>query len=66
MKYFEKRFSLFGRAYLIRKRVKKIRPIELIRGECFNVLHVGNISLLWARNKPAKPIPTNFVRNVVA
>jgi len=62
MRYFEKRFKLFGRAYLIRKRVKKDRPIELIRGECFNVLHIGKLSLLWERNNPTRPIPTNFVR----
>jgi hypothetical protein len=60
-KYFEKRFKLFGRAYLFRKRVHKNRPIELIRGECFNVLHIGRVSLLWARDNPSKPIPTNFV-----
>ena len=62
MKYYEKRFSLFGRAYLLRKRVYKDRPVEFIRGNCFNVLHIGKLSLLWARNRPAKPIPTNFVR----
>lgn len=63
MKYFEHRFKLFGRVYLFRKRVHKSRPIELIRGECFNVLHIGKLSLLWARNNPAKQIPTNFVRD---
>lgn len=62
MKYFEKRFKLFGRAYLLRKRVNKTRPIEFIRGECFNALHLGKITLLWARNNPTRPIPTNFVR----
>ena len=62
MRYFEKRFKLFGRAYLLRKRVNKSRPIELIRGDCFNVLHVGKLSLLWARDNPTRPIPTNFVR----
>jgi hypothetical protein len=62
MKYFEKRFKLFGRAYLLRKRVNKSRPIEFIRGECFNVLHMGKVSLLWARDNPTKVIPTNFVR----
>lgn len=63
MKYIEHRFRLFGRAYLFRKRVYKSRPIELIRGECFNVLHVGKLSLLWARDNPARKIPTNFVRD---
>ena len=60
--YFEKRFSVLGRAYLFRKRVNKSRPLELIRGECFNALHLGRYTLLWERNSPAKPIPINFVR----
>lgn len=63
MNYYEKRFRFLGRAYLFRKRVHKSRPLELIRGECFNVLHFGKLSLLWARDNPQRPIPTNFVRN---
>lgn len=62
MKYFEKRFKLFGRAYLIRRRVYKSRPIELIRGECFNALHIGMFTLLWERDNPVKPLPKGFVK----
>ena len=62
MNYYEKRFKLFGRAYLLRKRVYKSRPLELIRGECFNALHLWKLTLLWERNNPKRPIPQGFVK----
>jgi len=60
MRYYEKRFKLFGLLPVIfRRRVRKDRGVCLesaIPGTVFNALHLGRYSLYWARSTPARHI----------
>jgi hypothetical protein len=60
VKYFEKRFKLFGLLpVIVRRRVRKDRGVCLdtaIPGTVFNALHLGRFSLYWARVNPTRPV----------
>jgi hypothetical protein len=61
--YIEKRFTFMGGVFLFRKRIYKVRPIELICGSCFYALHMGKVSLLWRRSTPARVVPQGFAKS---
>ena len=60
MTYTEKRFKLFGRAYIFRIRKYKSRPFEQVTGTCFGGLHWGRVSLLWGHNKGKRKLSSTF------
>jgi len=50
------RTKVFGRSFILRKRLTHKRPVAYKRGDCFHGFHAGLFSLYVSLRKPQKRV----------